>query len=53
MPWFYITLCGKFFLFLVLDKVVCPYLVKCFELLIWHSTSEKTLDELLAAKVDK
>ena len=27
-------------------------LVKYFEMPIWHPTSEKTLDELLAAKVD-
>ena len=39
-------------LFLVLDKVVCPFLVKYFEMPIWHPTSEKTLDELLDAKVD-
>ena len=41
-----------YFLFLVLDKVVCPFLVKYFEMLIWHPTSERTLDELLHAKVD-
>ncbi len=45
--------CEKtFFLFLVLDKVVCPFLVKYFEMPIWHPTSEKALDELLDAKVD-
>jgi hypothetical protein len=41
-----------FFLFLVLDKVVCPFLVKYYEMPIWHPTSERTLDELLDAKVD-
>jgi hypothetical protein len=41
-----------YFLFLVLDKVVCPFLVKYFEMPIWHPTSERTLDELLDAKVD-
>ncbi len=40
------------FLFLVLDKVVCPFLVKYFEMQIWHPPSERTLDELLDAKVD-
>ena len=49
--------CEKtFFLLLVLDKVVCPFLpvVKYFEIMmpIWHPTSEKALDELLDAKVD-
>ena len=52
MPLSHISLCGRFFLFLVLDKVVCPYLEKYFEMPIWHPKSEKTLDELLAAKVD-
>jgi hypothetical protein len=37
---------------LVLDKVFCSFLVKYFEMLIWHPTSEKALDELLDAKVD-
>jgi hypothetical protein len=41
-----------FFLFFVLDKVVCPFLVKYYEMPIWHPTSERTLDELLDAKVD-
>ena len=48
----HISLCCRYFLFLILNKVVCPYLVKYFEMPIWHPTSEKTLDELLAAKVD-
>ena len=52
MPLFLIFLCGRFFLFLVLDKVICPFLVKYFEMPIWHPTSEKALDELLDAKVD-
>jgi hypothetical protein len=39
-------------LFLVLDKVVCPFLAKYFDMPIWHPTSEKTLDGLLDAKVD-
>ncbi len=43
---------NKFFLFLVLDKVVCPFLVKCFDMPIWHPTCEKALDTLLDAKVD-
>ena len=38
---------------MVLDKVVCPYLVKYLEMPIWHPTSEKTLDELLAAWGDQ
>ncbi len=38
-----------YFLFLVLDKVVCPFY---FEMPSWHPTSERTLDELLHAKVD-
>ncbi len=49
---FLISLCGKNFLFLVLDKVVCLLLVKYFEMLRWHPTSEKALDELLDAKVN-
>ena len=52
MPLFLISLSGRFFLFLVLDKVVCPFMVKYFEMPIWHPTSEKALDELLDAKVD-
>jgi hypothetical protein len=52
MPLLLISLCGRYFLFLVLDKVVCPFLVKYFEMLIWHPTSEKVLDELLDAKSD-
>ena len=52
MPLFLISLCGRFFLFLVLDKVVYSFLVKYFEMPIWHPTSEKALDELLDAKVD-
>ncbi len=47
-----ISVGGRYFLFLFLDKAVCPFLVKYFEMPIWHPTSEKTLDELLDAKVD-
>ena len=49
---FLISRCSRYFLFLILDKVVCPFLVKYFEMQIWQPTSEKTLDELLDAKVD-
>jgi hypothetical protein len=52
MPSFLISLCGRYFLFLVLDKVICPFMVRYFEMPIWHPTSEKDLDELLDAKVD-
>jgi hypothetical protein len=47
-----VSLCGRYFLFSALDKVICPFLVKYFEMLIWHSTTEKTFNELLDAKVD-
>jgi hypothetical protein len=43
---------SRYFFFLVLDKAVCPFMVKYFEMPIWHPTSEKTLDDLLDAKVD-
>jgi hypothetical protein len=51
---FYDTLrcCDRFFTFLVLDKAILPYLVKYFDIPIFHPTSEKTLDELLNAEVD-
>jgi hypothetical protein len=55
MPSFLISLCGstgRDFLFLVLDKGVCPFLVKYFEMPIWQPANEKALDELLDAKVD-
>ncbi len=42
----------RFSLFLVLDKVVCPFLLKYFDMQIWHPTCEITLDQLLKAKVD-
>ncbi len=42
----------RFFLSLVLDKVLCPVLVKYFDMPIWHPTCEKTLDTLLDTKVD-
>jgi hypothetical protein len=35
-----------------LDKVVYLFLVKYLEMPIWHPTCERTLDELLNAKVD-
>jgi hypothetical protein len=47
-----ISVGGRYFLFLILDKAVCPFLVKYFEMPIWHPTCEKSLDELLDAKVD-
>jgi hypothetical protein len=31
---------------------VCPFLVKYFDMPIWHPTDEATLDELLDAQVD-
>jgi hypothetical protein len=43
---------GRFFLFPVLDKVVCPFLVKYFDMQIWHQTDEKSLDLLMAAELD-
>jgi hypothetical protein len=52
MPSFLISLCGRHFLFLVLDMVICPFMVRYFEMPIWHPTSEKDLDEFLDAKVD-
>ncbi len=52
MAFFLISLSDRYFLFLVIAKVVCPFLVKYFEMPIWHPTSEKALDELLDAKVD-
>ena len=39
-------------MFLVLDKVVCPFLDKHSEMPIWHPKCEKTLDELLDAEID-
>ncbi len=47
-----ISVGGRYFLFLILDKAVCPFLVKYFEMPIWHPTCEKSLDELLNATVD-
>jgi hypothetical protein len=38
--------------FHVLDKGVCPFLVKYFDMLIWHPTDEKSLDLLMAAELD-
>ncbi len=31
-----ISVGGRYFLFLILDKAVCPFLVKYFEMPIWH-----------------
>ena len=42
----------RFSLFHVLDKVVCPFLVKYFDMPIWHPTDEKSLDLLMAAELD-
>ena len=46
--------CGnRYFLFLVLDKALCPFLVKTYDTVpIWHPTREKTLDALLDAQID-
>ena len=41
-----------FFMFHALDKVVCPFLKKYFDMPIWHPTDERSLDELLDAQVD-
>ena len=44
-----------FFLFHTLEKAVCPltpFLVKYFDMPIWHHTDEETLDALLEAQVD-
>jgi hypothetical protein len=35
-----------------LDKVVCPFLVKYFDMSIWHPDDEKSLDLLIAAELD-
>ncbi len=43
---------GRFFLFLVLDKVIFPYLLKQFDMPIWHPTDEIMLDALMNAEVD-
>jgi hypothetical protein len=45
------------FLLHTLDKVVCPFLVKYFDMpvwLLWHPVNEVTLDdlEMMAAQVD-
>jgi hypothetical protein len=42
----------RFFTFVVLDKAICPYFVKYFEMPIFHPTSEQTLDALLDAEID-
>ena len=48
----YFEFCYRFFLFLTLDKAVCPFLSKYFDMPIWHPTDEATLDALLDAQVD-
>ena len=49
----FVLQCYKRYLFYsVLDKAVCPFLVKTFDMSIWHPTCEKTLDALLDAEVD-
>ncbi len=42
------------FLLHTLDEVVCPFLVKYFDMTIWHPTNEVTLHdlEMMAAQVD-
>jgi hypothetical protein len=42
----------KVFLFHVLNKIVCPFLVKYLNIPIWHPTDEKSLDLLKAAELD-
>jgi hypothetical protein len=42
----------RYLFYSVLDKAVCPFLVKTFDMSIWHPTCEKTLDALLDAEVD-
>jgi hypothetical protein len=44
--------CKRYLFYSVLDKAVCPFLVKTFDMSIWHPTCEKTLDALLDAEVD-
>jgi hypothetical protein len=44
---------GSIFLFLALDKVGCPFLIKYFDMPIWHPTDKNALDELLDADIDK
>jgi hypothetical protein len=41
-------------IYLVLDKVVCPFLVKYFEMPIpiWHPTDDKGLDAWLEAEIE-
>ncbi len=42
----------RFFTFLVLDKAICPFIVKTFGLSLFHPTCETTLDALLDAQID-
>ncbi len=48
----YIDFFGRYFPFYILDKTVCPFLVKTYDITIWHPTNEMSLDELLGAHVD-
>ena len=47
-----LTYINRFFLFLVLDKAVCPFLVKHFEMGLWHPTDEVSLDALMNDEID-
>ena len=49
---FHVALRKQYLLFLVLDKVVGPFLEKYLEMTIWHPKCERTLDELLEAQID-
>ncbi len=42
----------RFFVYLVLDKVVLPWAVKFFDQPIWHPTDEARLDKLMNAQID-
>ncbi len=42
----------RFFVLLVLDKAICPFLVKHFDLPLFHPTCDKSLDALLNAQID-
>ncbi len=47
-----LTYINRFFLFLVLDKAVCPFLKKHFDMGLWHPTDEVSLDALMNAEID-
>jgi hypothetical protein len=36
----------------MLDKTICPFLVRHFDMPIWHPTDEISLDALLNAEVE-